>query len=297
MIEELKQRLKLSLLGTSLSTLAKVVQIARYGTDGNVSLQISMRDTLSMVSNLCEDVYQTLNKYKQTSAKSANKMQQAYKCWTENYEQQAKCLLKDIIEKSENMTKRCQSLENKCQEVSNNIWEIGNKVLKEKDEVEKQKNKTKTDNKELHQPMHSQKEVWDLYHKANAALNTIQAILKNISFHWSKFTTFCEGLTEESVTVQIQNLQKMDAVKCKYFWMCNEFMTNIMQYYGTWVALECVCVEANHGIDNARNEFKCYIARYPTEQEFKALMASVNSVLPSQMTTTIEAKAIEYSDN
>ena len=108
--------------------------------------------------------------------------------------------------------------------------------------------------------------------QAVSALREIQDIMLSTSKFWKDTEAICKNVTEHDFTKKVSKINNRSQSSRKSLWESKTFKTQALTYYGKWVALKHVCIDAGKQLSFAQEDVHKYLRENPSPEEAKHLM-------------------------
>ena len=109
-------------------------------------------------------------------------------------------------------------------------------------------------------------------HHALTALKNLQDIMTIAANFWRDTHSVCSQLSGDSMTKQIDRLQKLPEDKRQRLWNARAFKMEAIKYYSNWVAVQKVCTDSRASITNSQCQIHVFIRANPTKTEAVAML-------------------------
>ena len=108
--------------------------------------------------------------------------------------------------------------------------------------------------------------------EAVLALREIQDIMINTSKFWKDTEAICKNVTEHSFTKKVSTMNNRSQSSRKTLWGSKTFKAQALTYYGKWVALKYVCIDAGKQLSFAQEDVHKCLRENPSPEEAKHLI-------------------------
>ena len=109
-------------------------------------------------------------------------------------------------------------------------------------------------------------------HHALTALRNLQDIMTCAVNFWRETHAVCSQLSGDSMTKQIDRLQKLPEDKRQRLWNARAFKLEAIKYYSSWVAVQKICTDSRISITNSQGQVHVFIRANPTKKEAVAML-------------------------
>ena len=183
----------------------------------------------------------------------------------------SKRMLEDKQSKAQIKAKELQEAEDKKAQVLKEQRKIHVKILKERAKQREEALKAMTEAaKKLQQLRFEddiQTESLSCLHHALTALKHLQDIMTLAANFWRETHSFCDELSGEKITKQVNRLLATPEEKRQRLWNAHPFKMDAIRYYSNWVAVRKVCNDSRASITSSQRQVHLFIRENPTKRE------------------------------
>lgn len=113
-------------------------------------------------------------------------------------------------------------------------------------------------------------------HHALTALRNLQDIMVIAGNFWRSWSSFCQEVSTNRFTKQIEKFMTMDQDKRKKI-ICGSttFKIEAVKYYSRWAAVQQVCSNSRDSITESQRKLHIYISQNPTKELGKAILQAL----------------------
>lgn len=105
--------------------------------------------------------------------------------------------------------------------------------------------------------------------EAVTALRQIQGVMINTANFWRDTEAVCKNVTENHFTKKVKGINDRTESSRKILWKSSTFKKEALAYYGKWVALRHVCVNAGKQLSFAQEDIHKYLQENLSPEEAK----------------------------